>query len=203
MARMSKPTHRPAVGSALLAAFAAVLVLAAPVAAHAALVSGDPAPGSTLASAPTRVSSTFDDDLDASKSSIVVVGPGGATVGQGGVSPDDPKTLVATITSGAPGAWEVRWTAATPDGHIERGTYGFTVSASPTASPAPPASPSPATGTPVPSAAGTGTPGPSAAPGPGEGAGGDGGIGLVLAAAVGGLLLGVGIGWWRRRRGAS
>jgi hypothetical protein len=186
MALMRTPIRRLVSGLAVVAALTALLASAAPVVGHAQLLSATPAPGSTVTVAPTQVSATFDDELDAPKSSLLVAGPGGSTVGQGGVSSDDPKTMVASITAAGPGGYEVRWTAATPDGHIERGTYGFVVSA-------PAASPSLA-------ANGAPSPGPSAGPGSPAGTAGDSGPLVVAAAAVAGLVLGGGIAWWRRRQ---
>jgi hypothetical protein len=179
------------VARALVAAglLVAMLIAAAPVLAHAELVSGDPAPESILAEVPAQVSATFDDDLDAAKSSLVVIGPDGSTVGQGSVSADDPRTLVATLTGAGVGAYEVRWTAAASDGDVERGTYTFTVS---TVAPSP---------TSVASA--TASPGPTASPASPASTQGDNGVGVVIAAAVAGLLLGGGIAWWRRRQGAA
>jgi len=192
---MSTLVRRLASGAATMAALLALLASAVPVVGHAALVIAVPGPGSTVTVAPTRISATFDDELDGPKSSLLVAGPGGSTVGQGGVSPDDPKTMVASLTAGGPGAYEVRWTAATTDGHIERGTYGFAVSdpaasASPTSTGTPGAQPSPVPGSP---ALGSPAPGsPSSTPA-------DSGLLLVAAAAGAGLVLGGGIAWWRRR----
>jgi len=173
---MPRPIRRFARGLAAIAALMAVLLSAAPALGHAELVTGNPAPGSTLTVAPTTVSATFDDELDGAKSSLLVVGPDGSTLGQGGVSADDPKTMVATIAPAGQGAYEVRWTAAASDGHIERGTYGFTVSTAAE---------------------------PSATPGPGGATTTDTGVSTLIVAAVAGLVLGGGIGWWRRRRGSS
>jgi hypothetical protein len=157
---------------------AAMLIAAAPVLAHAELVSADPAPDSTIAAVPAKVSATFDDELDGTKSSIVVAGPDGSIVGQGGVSADDPKTMAATITSAGQGAYEVRWTSVASDGDVLRGTYSFTVSRE-------------------------ASPRPTAAPGSPDSTAGDNGIGLVVAAALAGLALGGGIAWWRRRQGQA
>ncbi len=191
---------------ASLLALSALVALPAATLGHATLVSGDPAPGSTVATAPSRVSATFDNELDGAKSSIVLIGPDGQTVAMGSLAPEDSHVLAVIVPPLGPGTYEVRWTAATADGHIERGTYHFTVAApaSPSGGPiitAPPTS-SP---TPAPSSAPASTPAPSpepsATPGPEGASGGDSGVGVIVAAAVAGLVLGVVIGWWRRRQG--
>ena len=63
----------------------------------------------------------------ASKSSIEVVGPDGATIAKGGVLADDPKTLSVDVPLLAAATYDVRWAAASEDGHLERGRYQFTV----------------------------------------------------------------------------
>jgi hypothetical protein len=162
---------------ASLLALSALVALPAATLGHATLVSGDPAPGSTVETPPSRVSATFDDELDGAKSSIVLVVPDGQTVGTGSLAPEDSHVLAVIVPPLGPGTYEVRWTAATADGHIERGTYHFTVAA-PVSSPEP-----------------------SATPQPDGASGGDSGVGVIVAAAVAGLVLGVVIGWWRRRQG--
>ena len=201
MRAVSSPSRRRL--TALLT-LAGLLLLPAGVLSHAQLVSADPAPDSTLDTPPSRVAATFNDELDGGKSSLVLVGPDGQTVATGGVAADDLHVLAVPVPPLGPGTYEVRWTAATADGHIERGTYRFTVAAVPTAGPtitAPPSSTVPSAGpssTPTPTP--TPTPEPLATPPPTGGSGGDSGFGLVVAAAVAGLLLGGVIGWWRRRQ---
>ncbi len=193
---------------ASLLALSALVALPGATLGHATLVSGDPAPGSTVETAPSRVTATFDDELVPGKSSIVLIGPDGQTVGTGGLAPEDSHVLAVIVPRLGPGAYEVRWTAATADGHIERGTYEFTVAVAPTPTPtsepspteAPSAEPTPAPSA-VPSSTPVPSPEPSATPGPDGGSGGDSGIGVIVAAAVAGLVLGVVIGWWRRRQG--
>ena len=115
----------------LSAASLILVALAAPAAvlAHAMLESATPAVGSTVETSPPVVSATFDDDLEASKSSIEVVGPDGATIAKGGVLADDPKTLSVDVPLLAAATYDVRWAAASEDGHIERGQYQFAVAA--------------------------------------------------------------------------
>jgi methionine-rich copper-binding protein CopC len=183
------------------------LTLPAAVAAHAQLESTAPAAGATVDVPPEVVSATFDDDLVSAKSSIEVRGPDGSTVATGGVDAEDAKTLSVAVTILAAGTYDVRWAAATEDGHLERGRFAFTVAAG-AASPEPTAtiaSASPTTAAPaIASSVPTATPGTSspavASPStPPDDAGGAQPMGQIAIIAVLGLGLGLGIGWWRSR----
>jgi methionine-rich copper-binding protein CopC len=138
--------------AAAAAASLLVLTLAAPVLAHAELVSSDPADKAVLAASPTTITLTFSEDLDPTKSSFKLVGPAG-TVGTGKVGGVTTQMLLAGLSL-APGNYEIQWTSMSTDQHLLRGTLTFTVSA-PT--------PAPATDSPVPSAAGA-TPSAAATP---------------------------------------
>ncbi|MEO5918941.1 MAG: LPXTG cell wall anchor domain-containing protein, partial [Candidatus Limnocylindrales bacterium] len=96
-----------------------------------------------------------------------------------------------------------RWTAATADGHIERGTYTFTVAiATPVPATEAPAASEPASTVPTPEASSPASAAPSAAP---AGSAGDtGSIADVLIPIVAGLaLVGAGLVWFLRRRRAA
>ena len=190
--------------------------------AHAQLEAMSPSAGSTVEGSPRVVSATFDDDLVPSKSSIEVVAPDGSTVATGGVSADDPTTLSTEVPTLAPGTYTVHWAAATADGHLERDSYAFTVAEAPSAEPtsvptssAAPSSSALATMPPMsmgPSTAPTAEPGAtgaaaSPAPSPAasptsDASGGAESMGQIVMIAIVGLALGLGIGWWRSRRGA-
>jgi methionine-rich copper-binding protein CopC len=135
---------------ALVAAVVALAAMPALVLAHADLESATPTPGSTVTVAPPDLTATFTEAIDASKSSLVVLDGGGATVAEGG-GPDllqaDGRTLVLLLPTLANGTYAVRWTSAATDGHIERGTFEFTV-AVPAPSPSPSPAPSPSASTP-------------------------------------------------------
>jgi hypothetical protein len=147
----------------MLAGALLALAVAAPVLAHAELVASDPADKAVLAIPPTTVTVTFSEAIDPDRSRFKLVGPGG-TVGTGRIA-DDPKVLVLGGLDLGPGAYEIQWTAASKDGHIERGRIRFAVSA-PT--PAPPTAPPT---DPVPTAT-TASPASSSSPtGPGTTAG--------------------------------
>ncbi len=135
---------------------------------HAELVDSVPGDGATLEATPEIVSLRFTEALKAN-SSIELVGPEGS-IASAGPMVDDPLTMALVPPALAPGLYAVRWTAATDDGHIERGSVGFTIVAPPpTPDPTPSPTPS-ATATASPTATPTPLePTPSAAPSPDPG----------------------------------
>ena len=197
--------------TAMLAALALSLLLTAPVLAHAELVESTPEDGAALATSPTEVELRFSEPLIADRSSFRLVGPEG-DMGTGEVTSDNGRVMTLSGLDLAPGAYEVRWTAATDDGHIERGRLDFTVapvapaSESPSVEPteAPSVEPSaPPTVAPsmAPSASASSAPSPSARPDdePVAGTGSD-----VLIPIIAALLIVAGVGAFvlRRNRGA-
>ena len=194
-------------GVAFVGVLALVLLLAGTVAAHAQLVETTPADGDTVQGTPDEIAAVFDEPLEY-ESTLSLRDPQGQRLTVGRVDPDDPKRLVIDdVPELARGTYEMRWTAATADGHLERGTWTFSVvpapptkvlpTPEPTASAAPSAaetaSPTPSpTATPSPSAA----PSPSASPAPTDPASAAGGdvilpiiIGLAIVLIAGGALL--------------
>jgi len=153
---MRIPRSPAAAAVSALLAVAALLTLPSIALGHAELLSAQPADGAVLTTPPTTVTLSFDDELT-DVSSVELRSAAGATIATGGRAPDDAKTLKATFAPLAPGDYMVRWTAGTADGHVERGTFGFTVVAS-TAAPSPTALPA--------TAAPSTPPGPTAAPSP-------------------------------------
>jgi methionine-rich copper-binding protein CopC len=112
-----------AIGASLVAA-----LWAATVSAHAHLVSSNPGEGVTVASPPSSVVCTFDDDLDAD-TRITVTGPNGQTVsGKTSVSSSDAKVASAPITAAGNGTYTVNWRSVSEDDKgEEEGTFTFTV----------------------------------------------------------------------------
>jgi hypothetical protein len=192
--------------SSRAAVIAIVLIAAFPgaAAAHAQLLSSVPAADAAVTALPPSISLTFDDALTAT-SSFLVVDASGATVVTGAVDPATPVTMTAPTPDMPNGRYEVRWTAGTPDGHIERGTFAFTIAlateppAAPTATAlatvAPSANPSTLpTPTPTRDAA---SPAPSLADGGGSRSGGDVVLPIIAAAVV----VAGGLAFFLRRRG--
>ena len=125
-APVTTPALRPRYLTALVLGIAASWMLATPALGHAALVSSDPADGSSVPF-PTTVTLVFDDTLDTAKSVFEVVDATGTVVGTGHATAGDAKTMRATGLSLTWGACQVRWTAIASDGDLTRGTVSFFV----------------------------------------------------------------------------
>lgn len=129
--------------AALPAILAMLLATPSIATAHAALTDSTPTADSTVLTTPPEVVLTFDDPLLPETSSFEVVDASGASILTGHVDGTDAHVMRAATGPLANGAYDVRWTAATDDGHIERGTFTFTVAAAtePPATPGPTAPP--------------------------------------------------------------
>src|SRR5947208_16562727 len=93
-----------AIGAAVVAA-----LWAATASAHAHLVSSNPGEGVTVASPPSSVVCTFDDDVDAD-TRITVLGRNGQTVaGKTTVSSSDSMVASAPITAAGNGTYNVNY----------------------------------------------------------------------------------------------
>lgn len=115
--------------STLLATIAAggLMLAASQAAAHAKLVSANPAPDATVA-APRAISLKFSEKLEPKFSGFEIAKASGGsvpvktTIAKGGTVIDG--ALTAPLT---PGAYTVRWHAVTADAHRMNGVYNFTV----------------------------------------------------------------------------
>lgn len=111
----------------LVAIAAAVTLVAGPAAAHARLVSSNPAPHATVASTRT-VSLTFSERSVPAFSSFDVVDSAGEKVAIRVSASEDGKTLTGTLARPlAAGAYRVDWRIASSDGHRMTGSYTFSV----------------------------------------------------------------------------
>lgn len=188
--------HWPA---AIACALLLLAVLPGTTLGHAELVETSPQDGAVIAETPVEVTATFSEPLVVESSAITLRTASGDAVAEGTASGREPEILrVAPPPTLAPGEYEVRWVAASDDGHIERGSFTFTIAtpspspSPPPASPSPPPSPSEAAS---PSAAAS--PSPSAAPVPPDSAAASA-AGPIVAALV--LLALIGLWLMRRRR---
>ncbi|WP_018333081.1 copper resistance CopC family protein [Actinomycetospora chiangmaiensis] len=141
---------RPALVAALIGLLA--LVGAGPALAHAVLESSDPADGSSVATAPSRITLTFDEAPTPDTATITVVGPDGTTHYESGApTSDGAKVSVGVAPLGAAGKYEIGYRVVSDDGHPVSGALSFTLTtpgpaaaAATTSSAAAPASTAPA-----------------------------------------------------------
>ena len=180
------------------------------VAAHAELLEATPADGATVEGTPTEISAKFDEPLLTDGSTFSIRNAAGERLAVGQIDPDDDTRLIIDpVPELAPGEYEVRWRAATADGHAENDTWRFTVTPAPTPSPTPAPTPASsasaepmASATPAPT--GTATASPSASPGPSDPAGAsDGDVILPIIAALAIVLVAAGFLLSRRGRPAG
>ena len=126
---------RLATGTLVVALITAVLMavgvswvlLATPAAAHDALVSSDPADGAQLATSPTQVTLTFNNDLSEIGGQVVVTDSTGVAVTSGAPAVVGPTATLALPDPLANGAYTVTWRAVSSDSHPIEGTFAFTV----------------------------------------------------------------------------
>jgi hypothetical protein len=97
--------------------------------AHAVLVRSVPARRAALVQSPPRVLLWFNERLEPAYSSVSVLDAGGRRVdrGDGGVGPDDPKLLSATLPTLPPGRYVIRFRVLSVDGHVVESEIPFTV----------------------------------------------------------------------------
>lgn len=96
---------------------------------HLRLTASSPAKDTVLAAAPSRIVLTYSQEPQLRLSAITLAGPQG-NVALSPVAADsaDAKKLVARVSGTmAPGAYTITWRTASSDGHVIRGTVGFTL----------------------------------------------------------------------------
>lgn len=127
----------------------ALLLGAGQASAHTRLQSSDPADGSSTATAPTAVSLTFNEAMQADFSAVTVVGPDGAAYQTGPLTTDGGTVSTLLLPLGPAGRYEIGYRVVSDDGHPVTGSVAFTLTApgpgaAGPASPAAPATPAPA-----------------------------------------------------------
>ena len=117
---------------ALPLAFAALLGFPGVEPFHTELKSSSPAKDSVVRSAPREIRLTFTGRPELALSDIKVATASGAAVTMGKVArTNDTLTIAAPVRGAMPdGGYVVTWRTASRDGHVIRGSFGFTVSAS-------------------------------------------------------------------------
>lgn len=124
----------------LAAAFVvtALAVLAMPsAAAHTALIASDPVSDATLTAGPSRVSATFNEDLQPTFAAMTVVGPDGTLWSSGDPEVRGAVASVAVRPLGPSGQYTVNYRVTSADGHVVSGSWSFTVTLAGTGTPGP------------------------------------------------------------------
>jgi copper transport protein len=114
--------------TALGAAFGAVLLSAAPVAAHAELLTADPAPNSSVTVAPTELRLTFTEAVDPTSVTVEVRdGIGALVVGVGtSRTGDSGEVILVSLPVLEPDTYSVTYSIISDeDGHPTGGVYAF------------------------------------------------------------------------------
>jgi len=198
------PARHVALPLLILLTAALALLGAGPASAHSALVSADPADGSTLRTAPTAVTLTFNEDVKGQFSKVIVTDPEGRQVAEAATVAG--PVVSARLPAGlVDGRYRVVYSVVSADAHRIAGELHFTLATSgatgaptsttPTSSPATtsaPASSSPTSTGPTSTSPATTSPtaqpaSPSASPSSG-GSSRWPWVGLALVLAVGGLV---------------
>ena len=111
--------------------------------AHTVLVSSDPPADATLSAAPTRVSATFNEDLQPAFAAMTVVGPDGNLWSSGEPEIRGAVAGIAVRGLGPSGRYTVNYRVTSADGHVVSGSWSFTMTVSGTGTPGPAATSAP------------------------------------------------------------
>lgn len=97
--------------------------------AHAALVNSAPSARATLSAAPTKVTLTFNERLEAAYARISVWDAAGQQVDlkDGALDGDTRKILAVSLPPLAPGSYTVHYRVLSVDGHVVEASFAFTV----------------------------------------------------------------------------
>lgn len=159
---------------------AALLIGAGPASAHSYLVSSTPPDGTSLTNGPTRVTLTFNEQLQTSFDSLSVVGPDGNRWSTGDTKVQGANVSIALTELGPVGKYTIAYRVVSADSHPVAGTVNFVLTT-----------------------AGHGTPGPKAGAAQSSGASGPSGGGVSAWPFIVGAVVVVGAGLvfaLRRRR---
>ncbi len=105
----------------------ALLLGAGSAAAHAALISSDPADQSEIDRGPDAVSLTFNEAISPNFPELTVVGPDGNRWSKGDAKVDDKIVSVAVGDLGPAGEYKIAFRVTSADGHVVNGIRTFTL----------------------------------------------------------------------------
>lgn len=111
----------------VLSVAAMALLSPRPALAHAALVRSYPAANATVSGSDLNLQLVYNSRIDASRSTVLLVGPGGQSRKLSFASQNSPQTLSAKLTKLTPGVYKLNWQVLSSDGHVTRGEFSFRV----------------------------------------------------------------------------
>lgn len=110
-----------------VASLVAALLLPAIAAAHAILVSAQPAMDSVVAPGEIAIRLQFNSRIDDRRSTLILLRPDGVQVAVALSESPRPGVLAARARVAQNGPWKLRWQVLSLDGHITRGEVNFSV----------------------------------------------------------------------------
>ncbi|MGH3933102.1 MAG: copper resistance CopC family protein [Pseudonocardiaceae bacterium] len=128
------------VAALLIVAGWALLISTGTATAHNSLIASDPPDGASLATAPARVSLTFDLPVQPGFTTVTVTGPDGNQWQAGAPNEDGAVVSVPVQPLGPTGEYLIGYQVLGADSHPVRGAVRFILTAPGTGSPAPPES---------------------------------------------------------------
>lgn len=105
--------------------------------AHTALTATDPAVDAILTAGPSRVSATFNEELQTTFAAMTVVGPDGNLWSSGDPEVHGTVVSVGVRPLGPSGRYTVNYRVTSADGHVVSGSWSFTVTVPSTGAPGP------------------------------------------------------------------
>ena len=111
----------------VLAVGAALLFGAAPAWAHSQLEGASPANGTSVATPPSNVSLTFNEDVQPGFTVITLIGPDGKDYHSGDVTETDQTVAVGALPLGPAGVYQIGYRVVSADGHPVSGKTSFTL----------------------------------------------------------------------------
>ena len=117
---------------------AGLLATAPAAGAHTVLTATDPAADSTVDAGPSRVTATFNEELQPTFAAMTVVGPDGNLWSQGDTTVQGNTAGVGLRPLGPSGRYAVNYRVTSDDGHVVSGSWSFTVAVPSTGIPGPP-----------------------------------------------------------------
>lgn len=114
-------------GLSAVAMLLSVLLLPKPASAHAVLVDSTPKVKSTVNGPDLEILLRYNSRIDAARCSLSLLVPGGEVRPLAIGVQSGPASLAAKAAGLTPGAYILRWSALSSDGHITRGEIAFHV----------------------------------------------------------------------------